>query len=113
LSRAEETDACAQDLGLGVFEERRPGTEGEDDDEMESDSDSTTSDSSDSDAEEEEEDELDDSDSNSDGDSEDDDGPSLLDLLAARPTKPLPKRARPGIEVLASSTDDPPLEPKT
>jgi hypothetical protein len=54
-----------------------------------------------------------------DGDSEEDsdscdssDDESKLSLIGmlSRPVKPLPKRARPGIEVLGSTTLDPPSE---
>jgi hypothetical protein len=97
-----------QDLGLGVFEERRPKTSGDDEDMALEDTDSETSDSSDpaSSLNEASDDELD-SEQDSDSSSEYEE-PSLLSLLAARPTKPLPKRVQPSIEVLSSSMHDPP-----
>jgi DNA-directed RNA polymerase specialized sigma subunit len=75
----------------------------ENEDESSSDSSSSVS-TSDSEEDSEEDDDPALDDDSTDSESDDTEQPSLIDMLS-RPTKPLPKRARPEIVVLSSTSN--------
>ncbi|TFY63514.1 hypothetical protein EVG20_g6286 [Dentipellis fragilis] len=98
----EEGQYIEMNLGLGVFEQRKQGATSSESESSEDQQMDAASARSDSDS---------DSDSYSDTSSEDD----IITTIAkaARPTKPLPRRARPQIEVLGSAPSTPDGAPES